>query len=119
MAQAGYPNGFDVPFNTSPTRWSEGPDIVQAIASDLGKVGIRTKIQNQEWATYVDMLWSGKPHDLYIRTWSTADKLDADTPLFLILRSGNASSTYSNPDVDKLLDAERHDYDPMRARTLR
>ena len=112
LAQAGYPNGFDVPFNTSPTRWSEGPEIVAAIASDLGKVGIRAAIKNQEWATYVDMLWSNKPHDLYIRTWSTADKLDADTPLFLVLRTGVASSTYSNPDVDKLLDAERHELRP-------
>jgi len=118
LAQAGYPNGFDVPFNTSPTRWSEGPDIVQAIASDLGKVGIRAKLQNQEWATYVDMLWSEKPHDLYIRTWSTADKLDADTPLFLILRSGVASSTYVNPAVDKLLDAERDELRPDARKAL-
>jgi len=118
MAEAGYAGGFDVTFNASPTRWSEGKQIVEAIASDLNAAGIRAHLKYQEWATYVDMLWSDKPHDLYIRTWSTGDKLDADTPLFLILRSGVASSTYKNTEVDKLLDAERHELRPAARKKL-
>jgi peptide/nickel transport system substrate-binding protein len=112
LTEAGFAGGFDVTFNASPTRWSEGKEIVEATTADLNKVGVRAKLKYQEWATYVDMLWSNKPHDLYIRTWSTGDKLDADTPMFLILRSGVASSTYSNPEVDTLLDAERRELRP-------
>ena len=99
-------------FNASPTRWAEGKEIVEAIGADLGKVGIRAQIKYQEWATYVSMLWSNKPHDLYIRTWSTGDKLDADTPLYQILRSGLASSTYVSAEGDQLLDASRQELRP-------
>ncbi len=118
LSDAGFVNGFDVTFNSSPTRWAEGKEITEAIASDLNKVGIRARIQYQEWATYVDMLWSNRPHDLYIRTWSTGDKLDADTPVYQIVRSGLASSTYSNPSVDQLLDVSRAELRPDARKNL-
>jgi peptide/nickel transport system substrate-binding protein len=119
LTEAGYANGFDVTFNASPTRWAEGKEIVEAIAADLGKVGIRANIRYQEWAAYVSFLWSERPHDLYIRTWSTGDKLDADTPMYQILRSGILSATYANPDVDQLLDASRRELRPeVRKRLL-
>ena len=118
LAEAGFANGLEVTFNASPNRWAEGKEIVEAIAADLGRVGVKANIRYQEWATYVAFMWSDRPHDLYIRTWSTGDKLDADTPLYQILRSGILSSTYASPDVDQLLDASRRELRPDARKKL-
>lgn len=51
LAEAGYPDGFDVDF---PVRsdYVKSAEVAQAIAADLEEVGIRTRIQMQERADF-------------------------------------------------------------------
>ncbi len=56
LAEAGYPNGFSVDFWYIPVSrpyFPSGKEIGTAIASDLAKVGIKTNLMTEDWATYL------------------------------------------------------------------
>ncbi len=116
LKQAGYPDGIDVNFYV--TQNGSGmlsPQIMgTAIQADLAAVGIRAKIQTYEWNTYLGtILPDMKDADIAELSFMTADP---DTHPTLALRTGSGVNPghYSNPEVDKLLDAARAESDPAK-----
>ncbi|MBI4182908.1 MAG: ABC transporter substrate-binding protein [Proteobacteria bacterium] len=109
LAQAGHANGLDVVLDT------EGAfkDQAEAIASMLTKVGIRTKVQVWEGAVLTP-IWRGekKERDMYLTSWgsSALDPTGIFVPTLRTKDRGN-SSGYSNPNVDRLLDAAETELD--------
>src|SRR5690606_39696668 len=56
LAQAGYPNGFETEFWYMPVSRPYFPapqPIAEAIASYLADVGIRVRLQTEDWGTYL------------------------------------------------------------------
>ncbi len=49
LTQAGFANGFETVFNYPTGRWPNTEPVVQAIASYLDKVGIKAKLQAQQY----------------------------------------------------------------------
>jgi len=103
LADAGFAKGIDVTLDT------EGAfkDQAEAIASMLTKVGIRTKVQVWEGAVLTP-IWRAdkKERDMYFSSWGSGalDPTGIFVPTLKTKDRGN-SSGYSNPKVDKLLDA--------------
>jgi peptide/nickel transport system substrate-binding protein len=113
LADAGHPDGLDVTLDTD----GAGKDMAEAIASLLTQVGIRTKVAVGE-ATQVRAKWLAKgPHDgdMWLSSWGNGslDPIDIFNPTLHTGGSGN-SSGYSNPEVDKLLDAAAIEMDPAK-----
>lgn len=84
-----------------------------AIQADLAKVGLDVKIETYEWNTFLGKVNPGLEGkaDMAEMAWMTNDP---DTLPYLALRTeawpdkgGFNSGYYSNPEVDKLLDAAR------------
>lgn len=84
-----------------------------AIQADLAKVGLNVKIETYEWNTFLGNVNPGLEGkaDMAEMAWMTNDP---DTLPFLALRTdawpdkdGFNSGYYSNPEVDKLLEAAR------------
>jgi ABC-type transport system substrate-binding protein len=48
LAQAGYPNGFDVDFLVPLGQYNKVKDVAEAIGGMLGQVGIRAKLRTQD-----------------------------------------------------------------------
>ena len=70
LAEAGYPNGFSMTFNSSDVR-PKDREIAQAITAQLGEVGIKVDNQITEWGAFLDRY---KQHDLgpfYIISFGT------------------------------------------------
>jgi peptide/nickel transport system substrate-binding protein len=56
LAEAQYPNGFSLDFWYIPVSrpyFPNGKEIGTAIASDLGKIGIRVHLMTEDWAAYL------------------------------------------------------------------
>lgn len=86
LAQAGFPDGFDTELWAMPVPrpYMPQPDkIAQAIQADLGKVGIRARIVQWEWGTYLDKVFEGE-HDMALLGW-TGDNGDPDNFLYVLL----------------------------------
>jgi peptide/nickel transport system substrate-binding protein len=53
LAQAGYPEGFEVTMDTPAGRYYRDQEIAEAIATQLAEVGIKVTVQPWEWSVYV------------------------------------------------------------------
>ena len=60
LAEAGYPNGLTVDFNTHAGRYQKDRETAQAIASQMARAGIKTYIKTPEYAIYEEELNNGK-----------------------------------------------------------
>lgn len=60
LAQAGYPNGFQIDFYTPTGRYVKDREISQAIVAQLAEAGIRAELKAPEWAALANMFMDGK-----------------------------------------------------------
>lgn len=104
LAQAGYPNGFSVKFAGS----SVDKDMVQAIAGQLQKVGVRAEVTLLDAATFKQRLVSSNKQALgpMYFTGNTGWTLDAESNLQSFIRHDRRQSRWNNPAADKLVDTE-------------
>ena len=122
LAEAGFPNGFSVNFRTPTGRYIQDYQFAQAVAAQLGNVGVKAQIQTTDWPSYVGWLLTPperSPLQIFVLGWAT-QYLDADGALFGQFYSaqwppkGLAAGEYKNPKVDALLLAGQTTPDPKK-----
>jgi peptide/nickel transport system substrate-binding protein len=64
LKEAGYADGFSATLKLPPPSYARRSGEI--IASELAKVGIRITIQNVEWASWLDQVFTNKEYDLTI-----------------------------------------------------
>lgn len=105
LAQAGYPNGFDVVFNTSVGRYVKDREFTQVLVDQLAKVGIRAKLAIEEHSVH----WSGVTKGKF-GMFLTGAFNEEDPELFLALYYETGVTPrigISDPKFDELLKAMR------------
>jgi len=121
LAEAGYPNGVDVTFYVTESGSGMLSPILMgtAIQADLAAVGIRAKIETYEWNTFLGKIIPGMEGKAQIAELSFMTQ-DPDMHPFLALHTGAPvnSGRYSNPEVDKLIDAARAEPDQSKRAVL-
>ena len=92
LAEAGYPNGFEVTLYVMPVSrpyMFDPPKIGEAIQSYLGAVGIKVKFYQIDWGTYLQETQSGK-HQMCLLGW-TGDNGDPDNFLNVLYGANSTS----------------------------
>ena len=111
LAEAGFPDGFSTTLITNDNTLRI--DAAVAMQAMLANVGITLDINVIEWAAYLEMLDRGDS-ELFMLGWVTVTA-DPDYGLEIFhSRSFGAGGNYtffSNPEVDRLLDAARQETD--------
>lgn len=104
LAQAGYPNGFDVEFALSPGLQgiAKGQEVGEAIAGQLARVGVRAKIDIHESAAMFSN-YAAKKFQMYMFPWKSSP--ESGRHLETLLHSKTRGYYYQNPDADRLLEA--------------
>ncbi len=64
LAQAGYPDGFEATLKLPPPSYARRSGEI--VAAQLRQAGIRVRIQNIEWAQWLDQVFANKDYDLSI-----------------------------------------------------
>jgi peptide/nickel transport system substrate-binding protein len=103
LAEAGYPNGFDITFKYSAGRYAQDKEAGQAIASQLARAGIRARQEVLESGTYLTQLTSLQLNDMYLG--GSLPPPDAHF-MYQQFQTGFVYSYYSNPATDELLKKE-------------
>lgn len=117
LTEAGYPDGFTIELDT--VNWYiKNADVAQAIAEQLKAVGITVTVNDVESSVYRTSVPNGEQSPLYVLGWSSTNSLDADAAAYAVLHSGQSYSTYTNPQVDSLLDEARTSSDETRREEL-
>jgi peptide/nickel transport system substrate-binding protein len=107
LADAGYPNGFEVKMNCPNDRYVNDGEICQAIASMMAKINVKINLEAESKATYFPKILS-RNTSFYMLGW-TPSTYDSHNMLNAILASPSAAGrgqfnlgSYSNPKVDEL-----------------
>jgi len=107
LAEAGYPNGFEVSMNCPNDRYVNDGAICQAVAANLARANIKIKLEVETKGTYFPKILR-RDTSFYMLGW-TASTVDAHNVLYPILSSPGDGGrgqfnlgAYSNPKIDEL-----------------
>jgi peptide/nickel transport system substrate-binding protein len=103
LAEAGYPKGFDFVLHAPNNYFPYDKEVTGAVAGYLRKVGINASLKTYGLGAYMTMIYRHNAHPAYILE-AEDPTLNAGNSLFLLLRSGQIYSNFSNPGLDILLD---------------
>ncbi|MFN3376251.1 MAG: ABC transporter substrate-binding protein [Burkholderiaceae bacterium] len=107
LAEAGYPNGFEVTMNCPNDRYVNDGQICEAVAANLSRVGVKINLQAETKGTYFPKVLR-RDTSFYMLGW-TPGTYDAHNVLNALMRcvddkgSGQFNlGSYCNPKVDEL-----------------
>lgn len=102
LAEAGYPDGFEVTLDCPNNRYNNDEKICQATVGMLGKIGIKVNLVAQPKTLHFPKI-TGRKTDFYMLGWGVAT-LDSHYVFTYLLDSEGPwnGSMYSNPRVDEL-----------------
>lgn len=109
LAEAGYPQGFEVDFACPNNRYINDEEICQAVTAMWARIGVKAKLRTLPLVTYFPMIQRYEA-SIYMLGWGVPT-FDALYSLQSLLRSvgpggdGNYNvGRYSNPKMDQLID---------------
>jgi peptide/nickel transport system substrate-binding protein len=109
LAEAGYPNGFEVTLNCPSDRYVNDGPICQAVAANLARANIKVKLEVETKGTYFPKILR-RDTSFYMLGW-TSTTVDAENVLYAIMSTPGDGGrgqfnlgAYSNPRLDELTD---------------
>ncbi len=107
LADAGYPNGFEVGMNCPNDRYVNDAAICQAVSAMLARIGVKVNLVAETKATYFPKILS-RNTSFYLLGW-TPSTVDSHDPLYSLMATPGAGGqgqfnlgSYSNPKLDEL-----------------
>ena len=123
LAQAGYPDGFEVTMDCPNNRYINDEKVCIALAAMWGRVGVKVKVNAMPRAVYFPKM-EKLDTSMYMLGWGGAIT-DAETTLTPIMRSRGEQGVgywnwgnYRNPKLDELAAASSQEPDPARRAEL-
>ena len=123
LADAGYPDGFEVDFACPNNRYINDEQICQAVAAMWAKIGVKAKLRTQPLVTYFPMIQRYEA-SIYMLGWGVPT-FDALYSLQSLVRSVGAGGDgnynvgrYSNPQMDALVERTKKETDLKRRNEL-
>ena len=114
LAEAGFPDGFDLVVETPTTFLIPKPvEIGQVIQEDLAQVGITVDLRPTELATMLTERGEKQIAPMYFWSWGS-DFLDPEVYYRLVVHSASAFAFYSKPEWDQLIDEAGSTLDAAR-----
>lgn len=106
LAQAGFPNGFETTVKVSPT-YPEEVKMAELLQQSLAQIGVKLKVEQLEWSTWIKTVVSEKNFDMEIVLISGG--VDPDDFLYQWYHTGEVFNFlgYSNPEYDKMVEEAR------------
>jgi len=116
LADAGYPQGFEVDFACSAGRYINDEQLCQAITAQWAKVGVKAKLRSLPFATYFPMIQRNEA-SIYLLGWGVPT-FDAFYTLQSLIRSPGAGGDgnfnlgrFSDPQQDALIERIKKETD--------
>ncbi len=105
LAEAGYPDGFDVTLDCPNDRYNNDEAICQAVVGMLGRIGVQVNLNAQSKSLHFPKI-QNRETDFYLLGWGVPT-LDSHYVFnFLVHTEGSWNATgYSDPEVDQLIEA--------------
>jgi peptide/nickel transport system substrate-binding protein len=123
LAEAGYPNGFEVGMNCPNDRYVNDGAICQAVAANLARIGVKVNLQTETKGTYFPKILR-RDTSFYLLGW-TPGTYDSHNPLSALMATPNDKGQgqfnlgwYSNARVDELTQLVQAETDPAKRNAM-
>ena len=123
LAEAGYPQGFEVDFACPNNRYINDEEICQSVTAMWAKVGVKAKLRTQPLTTYFPMIQRYEA-SIYMLGWGVPT-FDALYSLQSLVRTVGAQGDgnynvgrYSNPQMDALVERIKKEVDQKNRNDL-
>jgi peptide/nickel transport system substrate-binding protein len=119
LADAGYPNGFEVTMNCPNDRYVNDARICQAVAANLSRIGVKINLAAETKGTYFPKVLR-RDTSFYMLGWTpgTYDSHNALNALTRCVDDKGAGQfnlgAYCNPELDKLTNAIQSETDKAK-----
>ena len=117
LAEAGYPDGFEVGFDCPNDRYVNDEEICQAITAMWARIGVKAQLTAQTKSKHFTKTLAGES-DIFMVGWATLPMLDSYSVLSALLHTrGDRMGAwnpggYSNLKIDELTDKVAVELDP-------
>ena len=116
LAEAGYPQGFDLDIDFTPF-WGQDKDVSETVAGYLNAVGIRTHLHADEWSDFRRKLSDQSFDGLFYAGWAALINPAVELVIFTCKQEDNASG-YCDPHYDDLVHRASTEYDAVKRKPL-
>jgi peptide/nickel transport system substrate-binding protein len=123
LAEAGYPDGFEVDFACPNNRYINDEEICQAVAAMWARIGVKARLRTLPLVTYFPMIQRHEA-SIYMLGWGVPT-FDALYTLQSLVRSVGAQGDgnynvgrYSNPQMDALVERIKKETDQATRNAL-
>lgn len=124
LAEAGYPQGFNLVIHVPADRYVAGSETAQAVAQMWSRIGVRTTIETLTWTIYQSRVNRGE-FAMTMIAWGNGTG-EASYGLLNILATQDAVKGqgvsnwghYSSPDVDRALDEATTAFDDKQREAI-
>lgn len=124
LAEAGFPQGFQITIHVPGDRYPQAPETVQAVAQFWTRAGVKTKVEVVPWSVYAGRAGKNE-YAVSVIAWGNGTG-EAGYGLLQTLASNDAKrgrgannwGRYSNEAVDKALDAATVEFDAKRREAI-
>ena len=97
LAEAGYPGGLELTFNSPQGRYVRDKEVAEAVTGQLTKAGIKTTLRTHEFVSYLNnMVYAHKAGPVWLIGWGTAT-VDAETVYVSALPDGQQPRELQQP----------------------
>jgi len=123
LAEAGYPDGFELRLNCPNNRYVNDEEVCQAIVAMWARIGVKATLAAENMATFIQKV-QNFDSSIYLLGWGVAT-YDAQYTLQSLIRTrttgadGNFNfSKISDPTVDRLVDAMKTEVDVAKRNAM-
>jgi peptide/nickel transport system substrate-binding protein len=110
---------FEVLLETNPSRMPNRKQVDEAIAQDLGKVGIKVEITyTEDVPVYVTKVIENKIGPIFNWDWGSYNVFDADAIYWDLFHSGEQFAYFSTPELDAWIEEARGTLDREKRKEL-
>jgi peptide/nickel transport system substrate-binding protein len=123
MAEAGYPDGFEIQLNCPNNRYVNDEEICQAVLAMWARIGVKGKLAAENMATFIQKV-QNFDSSVYLLGWGVAT-YDAQYTLQSLVRTraGGADGNFnfsriSDAKIDQLVDAMKTEVDVAKRNAM-
>lgn len=103
LAEAGYPDGFDVTLYTPSGAFPKDKEAAEAIAAQLSEVGMRAQVEVMEWGKFFELVHSMKMDGLAHSRWGNTVG-DPSEQYYYNFWSRGVRHYVTDPEVDRMFE---------------
>ena len=111
LAEAGFPNGFDIDFKFPVGRYAQDQEVAAAVSGMLAKLNVRARMIPLEPGEFLRQMGTGALGPMAFLGFAPTDDPDFQLSLY---RSDWRFRITGNPKLDALIDAGRREMDPAK-----